>query len=101
MTDPTETPAAPKPEKKKRKPGRPRAAARPVEKAPDELEGLTATDCCDGCKIDRCVITRAGICAHPLKGGLQSAFQTNPDIVKRFGRAKHFLRKAKLSLGEG
>jgi hypothetical protein len=65
---------------------------------PDELEGLTANDCCAACRPDRCVISGAAICIHPFKSGIQSAFQTRPDVVERYNRAKKMLAHAKIDL---
>ncbi len=88
------------PAKKKRKPPvrRKRATAAKAEPVPAEFAGITATDCCEACKPDKCAITGVGICGHPLKGGLQPLFQTQPEVVARYSRAQRVLRHARLDL---
>lgn len=56
-----------------------------------EFEGLDATECCFECGLDRCVITGADICGHPRKGGLQALQKANPEIVRRYNRARRYL----------
>lgn len=91
----TETPApAAKPKRK-----RAHKAAAPPPKAPSIFAGLTATDCCDGCNEKKCVISGMNVCAHPMKGGLQSAMLSNPEVMKRHGAAKRMLAHAKIDLG--
>src|SRR5229473_8659786 len=90
----TETPAeAPKkqPAKKKAKKRafpRTRADAKPAPAIPTQFAGITTTECCDGCNKDGCVISGMNYCAHPFKGGLQSAQMQDQDALKRFNRAK-------------
>ena len=65
---------------------------------PDELEGITVNDCPDACRLDRCVISGANVCTHPLKSGIQSAFQMKPDVVERYARAKKILAHKKIDM---
>lgn len=101
MTD-TPTDPKPKPEPKRKQTRRkrtvpaPRVAAQP--RPAGEFEGLTPTDCCDACVPAHCVISGTGYCAHPFKGGLQSAQQNQFEVVKRYRRAKSALADAKLDL---
>lgn len=90
-------PDAPKkPKRHARANKRPRAAVAPP-KAADAFEGITPSDCPNACRPDRCVITNAGFCAHPHKGGLQARLQT-PDNLRRYHAAKRALGKQKLML---
>jgi hypothetical protein len=93
MTEQTET-TKPKRTYKRRK----RAAVAKPAAPKAEFAGLTATDCCEGCGPERCVISGIGVCAHPLKGGLQSAQMSKPDMLARYNRAKKVLARAKLDL---
>jgi hypothetical protein len=96
MTETTiEKPAAPKRKRKARK--SPRRAS-PAVKVPAEFAGLTATTCCDGCNPDGCVISGINVCAHPFKGGLQSAQLNQHETVKRFDRAKRVLAGQKINV---
>lgn len=96
MTDTqTETPKA-KP-KKKRSPAK-RQAATPKQEVPKEFAGLTPTECCDACTADYCVVSGINVCSHPFKGGLQAAQLSQPEAVKRFGRAKMALKDAMIDL---
>src|SRR5437879_2240730 len=92
---PIEKPAAPKRKRKARK--SPRRAAS-TTKAPAEFAGLTATTCCDACNPDGCVISGINVCAHPFKGGLQSAQLGQHETVKRFDRAKRVLAGQKINV---
>jgi hypothetical protein len=56
-----------------------------------EFAGITSSDCCIDCEAERCVITGAGQCGHPRKGGLQALYQQDPVILKRYNRARKFL----------
>lgn len=97
---PNETTApAPKAKRPKRA-NRRRAAAAPPKPAtvPKEFEGISVTECCDGCNADRCIISGKPYCAHPAKGGLHSADLMNPEAVQRYKRAKRVLGEAKLNL---
>jgi len=96
------TPEAPKKKiiKKKRK-----ARAFPKQRAegkaapvPSEFAGITTTDCCDACNKDGCVISGTNVCAHPMKGGLQSAQMQDNDALRRFNRAKGALRNQQIDL---
>lgn len=65
----------------------------------DELEGLTAKDCCNSCyasKGERCAITHRDFCGHPLKSGIQQPDMLNPETVARYQRAKKILAHAKI-----
>lgn len=84
---------------KTRKPAKKRArakTAKPTQKS-DVFAGITPSDCPIACKIDHCVISHRGICAHPYKGGLQAAMQS-PEAVRRLNEAKRALGKRKLNL---
>ncbi len=65
---------------------------------PDELEGITVNDCPDACRIERCVISGAAQCIHPLKSGIQSAFQMKQDVVERYAMAKKILAHKKIDM---
>jgi hypothetical protein len=93
----TETPA-PAPAKTRRKAARKEKTAAAAK--PNPFEGLTPADCCNGCSPERCVISGMNVCAHPYKGGLQSALQSKPDVLKRHRAARRFLAHAKIELGE-
>lgn len=98
MTEPT---TAPKPARKVAKRRKRRAAATTKHEpkaapVPSEFAGLTATACCDECRVDRCVITEIGICGHPLKGGLQPALMVKPDVVARYARARKAMAHARI-----
>jgi hypothetical protein len=95
MIEINEKPAAPKRKRKVRKsPSR----VSPAAKVPAEFSGLTATTCCDGCNPDGCVISGVNVCAHPFKGGLQSAQLGEHETVKRFDRAKRVLAGQKINV---
>ena len=88
------------PEKKKRKKAvrRKRRATAPrlaaVAKAAtehDPLAGISQADCCFDCNLDHCAITGMNVCSHPYKGGLQSALQSRPDVVKRYQAARRLI----------
>jgi len=125
MTDTATAPASPDVSQKRRdslvKARAAKAAkARPPTPVPtvsrpsyddDQFEGLTATDCCDECHEKYCVITGqmtgrnpdgtkfvSAHCGHPNKGGIQAAHQMDPDIKKRYLRAKKFLKR--LAVGD-
>jgi len=91
----------PKPKPKRRytrrvyKPRVTRAAA-PAETG--ELAGLSPTDCCEACYEAGICCISGDVCVHPFKGGLQSKHQMNPDVVRRFSRAKRMLRHQKIEL---
>ncbi len=85
--------SAPKPKRKYTR----RAAAKKVSKpaaAPSEFAGLTQADCCEACNVTRCVFSGNNICMHPFKGGLHAAQLRDPDIIRRFNRAKALLKNA-------
>lgn len=63
-----------------------------IAEAPaDEFLGLDRTGCCCDCGSDHCVITGDGVCGHPRKSGLQSPHKVDPEIVKRFNRARKYI----------
>lgn len=84
----------------KAKEQRMQAAAQPAKQsAPaSEFEGLTATECCDNCSPKGCVVSGSWYCAHPMKAGLQAKEKGDHMALKRFKRAKEFLKDAKLDL---
>lgn len=67
-----------------------------MEKQPLDLTGLSAQECCVNCEPDRCEISMAAICAHPYKSGLQGAQQHNPEVVRRYQKARQVLAIAKI-----
>jgi hypothetical protein len=91
-----EKPAAPKRKRKARKSPRRASFQKPSAKA--EFAGLTATTCCNACNPDGCVISGINVCAHPFKGGLQSAQLGQHETVKRFDRAKRVLAGQKINV---
>src|SRR5262245_49481619 len=103
----TETPAIP-PKKPRRQYRKRRVNARreprqaPAAKPPatGEFAGLSPTECCDSCYDTGTCAISGDICVHPFKGGLQSAHQTKPDVVRKFSRAKRLLRNLKIELRE-
>jgi hypothetical protein len=70
--------------KSKRKTAPARAAA-PKSEAP--YPGMTHTACADTCNAKGCAISGSSYCAHPVKGGLQSADKGNPAALKRYQKA--------------
>lgn len=62
----------------------------------DELEGITIKDCPILCTLERCTITQRPLCAHPHKGGVQSAFMMDADILERYRQARIRLAQQKL-----
>jgi hypothetical protein len=104
MTDEThETEITPKkkPAKKPRKKARTRVLAT-VPQAPrsvlNPFGGISPSECCDGCNENKCVISGINVCAHPMKGGLQSAQMRDPEALKRFNRAKAALKDQMIDL---
>jgi hypothetical protein len=63
-----------------------------------EFEGVSATECCDACTPDNCVISGNMRCAHPAKGGPSSADLMNPETKQRYNRVKRILGEIKLNL---
>lgn len=86
-----ETPTKPARRKKARHARR--AAPAPVKKVamPDELAGLTATECPLECSTKGCIISGKPYCGHPRKGGLQGTDMLDPAAVDRLHRAKSAL----------
>jgi hypothetical protein len=62
--------------------------------AKENFDGLTATNCCDDCKADGCVISGKPYCAHPRKGGLHASEMQDADALKRHRSAIAFLARA-------
>lgn len=94
MSEPAEqTTEQPKPPRKQRKR---RGAVRKVVpfKAPEEFAGMTETECCSACKMERCVISGVGFCGHPFKGG--QIPQGDQAALERLNRAKKALARRKL-----
>ena len=58
------------------------------------FDGLTATNCCDDCTIDGCVISGKPYCAHPRKGGLHAGEMQDNGALKRHRSAIAFLDHA-------
>jgi hypothetical protein len=92
MTDTTMIEAPAKAPRRRRKKARraPRVAG-PVAKAaaiPDELAGITNTECPLECGPKGCVISGKPYCGHPRKGGLQGAETADPAAIDRAHRAK-------------
>lgn len=91
---PTRKPARRKKARRTRPAIKPPAAAKPV--LPDELAGLTSTECPLECSPSGCVISGRGYCAHPRKGGLQGSDMRDPAALDRAHRAKSALARAML-----
>jgi len=83
------------PKGRKRGPRKVKAEAKTAA-VPTELEGLTAQECCNDCRQERCVITGMALCGHPFKGGLQSVLMNNPNVMQRYRRAKKILAHQKV-----
>lgn len=74
--------------KKKPKKGRkPQRAAKP-DKPSAPFPGLTRTQCATACNATRCAVSGRNYCAHPTKGGLQSADQNDSAALKRLQQAR-------------
>jgi hypothetical protein len=67
---------------------------------PPEVEflGLELRECCVNCEPGKCVITGDGICGHPKKSGIQHTHKANPEIVRRYNRARKFLAEQALKM---
>lgn len=103
MTDNDTMPAAPAPERPKRKyvrrypPKRRETPRQPPElkvvpRAPDEFfTGMTNTLCAGGCSEAGCIIT-GDVCGHPYKSGLQPKHYMLKAVMDRYERAKDFLK---------
>lgn len=50
--------------------------------------GMTRTACAESCNAAACAISGKPYCAHPTKGGLQSADQNDPAALKRQNAAR-------------
>lgn len=72
------------------------AAPAPWPVTPGEMLGLTATDCCVDCTLERCAITGKPYCGHPNKGGLWPQDKVMPEIVERFNKARKKLLHAEV-----
>jgi len=101
MTDEPQT-EAPKPAKKrvvkKRKVARAAPAAKAEPKSANPFAGISPSECCDSCNESKCAISGINVCAHPMKGGLQSAQMRDPEALKRFNRAKAALKDQMIDL---
>jgi hypothetical protein len=84
---------ASKPMKPKKKAAKKRtASARKEPKAAGaQFPGLTKTGCADGCNAKGCVISGKPYCAHPTKGGLQTADMNNDAALRRLKAAREQL----------
>jgi hypothetical protein len=74
----------------KKKPAKKRAKSRaaPRERSSAPFPGLTRNACASACNVDGCAISGKPYCAHPTKGGLQSADMNNRDALKRLQDAR-------------
>lgn len=78
-----------KPAKKKVAKKKPRAAAPPKKQASGvPFPGLTRSACATACGVEGCVIGGGSYCAHPTKGGLQAADQSDRHALKRLQAAR-------------
>lgn len=84
-----ELPVKPKPSRRKK--ARRAASPKPAAKMPDELTGLTASECPVECSVKGCVISGRSYCAHPRKGGLHGSDMCDPAAVDRAQRARKAL----------
>jgi len=71
---------------KVKKKAKAKAAVTPKTTAP--FPGLTRTACAAACNANACAISHKPYCAHPTKGGLQSADQGDPAALKRMQSAR-------------
>jgi len=98
-THETEITTKKKPAKKPRKKqAARRAAPPPAAKADSPFSGISPSECCDACNESKCAISGINVCAHPMKGGLQSAQMRDPEALKRFNRAKAALKDQMIDL---
>lgn len=79
----------------KKKTARKKAAKKPApapKKAAgaEPFPGMTRSRCADSCNEKGCVIG-VSYCAHPCKGGLQAADQSNREAMKRLQAAREQL----------
>ena len=58
------------------------------------FDGMTATNCCDDCNVDGCVVSGKPYCGHPRKGGLHAGEMEDADAIKRHRWAVAFLDRA-------
>jgi hypothetical protein len=73
----------------KKKAAKKRAAPSRKEPKPSvAYPGLTRTGCADGCGPKGCVISGKAYCAHPTKGGLQTADMNDAAALKRLKTAR-------------
>jgi hypothetical protein len=68
-------------------------AAKPDTRPSAPFPGLarptgSATGCADACNADGCAISGKNYCAHPAKGGLQSADMNDSAALKRLKKAQ-------------
>ena len=91
MTD-TETPSAPKPRKKARKPVK-RAVRKPAVTAEPPppaaaYPGLSHKECGNTCGPNGCAITGMKFCGHPAKGGFSFVDKGDPAALRRYEDAQ-------------
>jgi hypothetical protein len=67
-----------------------RREARSVPAEPEFL-GLSATECGVDCTVEWCCVTHKGYCGHPKKAGLQAIDKADPDVIRRYNRARKAL----------
>jgi hypothetical protein len=72
----------------KKKAAKKKAKVAAPAKSTAPFPGMTRTACADACNAKGCAISQKPYCAHPVKGGLQSADQNDPAALKRLERAR-------------
>jgi hypothetical protein len=92
MNEETHYPLPPLPVAPKRKYTR-KAKHVAAPKQVDEMDGLTARECCLACNEKRCVITGSNICGHPLKASHPGA---DRKVMERIAKAKKILAHQKI-----
>lgn len=63
---------------------------------PGEILGITDTDCCIDCTMERCAISGKPYCAHPKKCGLAPPDKADQKVMKRYNEARKVLEHAKI-----
>jgi hypothetical protein len=59
-----------------------------------EFLGLTSTECGIDCTMESCCVTGKPYCGHPRKAGLQAVDKANPEMIRRYNRARKMLAVA-------
>lgn len=59
----------------------------------NDLAGISAADCCSGCRPGRCVITENHFCGHPYKASHATA---TPKVNERIERARKIIARRKI-----